>query len=48
MFDRIEDIKSNLLQYFAPKGNKFYKQGIQNLPNRWEKVVQQDVEYITV
>ena len=36
----------NLLQYFAQKGQKIFEQGILNLPKRWEKLVEQNGQYI--
>jgi len=34
IFTGTEDIKLNLLQYFAQKGQKIFEQGILNLPKR--------------
>lgn len=45
-FDKDEDIKSHLLQFFADKGQKFYERGIMNLQERWRKVIQQNGKYI--
>jgi len=36
----------NLLQYLAQKGQQFFEQGISNLPKRWEKIVEQNGQYI--
>lgn len=45
-FDKDEDIKSHLLQFFAAKGQNFYERGIMNLKERWRKVIQQNGKYI--
>jgi len=46
IFTGTEDIKMNLIQYFAQKEQKFFEKGIFNLPKRWEKVVEQNGQYI--
>ena len=46
IFNGTEDIKINLIQYFAQKEQKFFEKGIFNLPKRWEKVVEQNGQYI--
>ena len=43
-FGNDEAIKSHLVQFFADKGQKFY--GILNLPGRWQKVIEQNGNYI--
>ena len=36
----------NLIQYFSQKGQKIFEHGIFNLPKIWEKVVEQNSQYI--
>ena len=38
-----EDYKSHLEQFFAQKDKKFWGDGIMNLPEKWQKVVEQPV-----
>jgi len=45
-FGNDEAIKSHLVQFFADKGQKFYERGILNLPGRWQKVIEQNGNYI--
>lgn len=44
-FDKDEDIKSHLLQFFADKDQNFYERGIMNLKERRQEVIQQNWEY---
>ena len=41
-----EAVKSHLVQFFADKDQKFYERGITKLPERWQKVIEQNVKYI--
>ena len=34
-----------MVQFFAEKGQKFYERGIINLPERWQKVIEQNGKY---
>ena len=45
-FNDDEAVKSHLVQFFADKEHKFYERGIINLPERWQKVIEQNGEYI--
>jgi len=45
-FGNDEAIKSHLVQFFADKGQKFYERGIQNLPGRCQKVIEENGNYI--
>ena len=45
-FNDDEDVKSHLVQFFADKDENFYKCGIMNLPERWQKVIEQNGKYI--
>ena len=45
-FISIEDCKRYLEQFFAQKYNRFWEDGIKKLPEKWQKVVKQDCEYI--
>ena len=46
-FDNDDDIKSYLIQFFANKNHKFYERGIIMLPERWQKVIDQNGQHIT-
>ena len=35
-------VKSYLVQFFADKEKKFYERGIMILPERWQKVIEQN------
>ena len=39
-------MKSHLVQFFADKDQKFYERVIMNLPESWQKVIEQSGEYI--
>ena len=41
-FNNDDDIESYLIQFFANKNHKFYERGITMLPERWQKVVDQN------
>ena len=41
-FNNDDDIKSYLIQLFANKNHKFYERGITMLPERWQKVIDQN------
>ena len=45
-FNSLEDCKRHLKQFFAQKDKKFWEDGIMKLPERWQKVVEQNKEYI--
>jgi [histone H3]-lysine36 N-dimethyltransferase SETMAR len=45
-FNKPEEVKSSLEEYFASKPSSFYNNGIKNLVNRWKKVVESDGNYI--
>ena len=38
--------KRYLEQFFAQKDKKFWKHGIMKLPEKWQKVVEQNGDYI--
>ncbi|GFY26019.1 mariner Mos1 transposase [Trichonephila clavipes] len=46
-FNSDDDVKSYLIQFFANQNQKFYERGIMMLPERWQKVIDQNGEYIT-
>ena len=46
-FNNDDDIKSYLIQFFANKNHKFYERGIMMLPERWQKVIDQNGQHIT-
>ena len=45
-FNSLEDCKWHLEQFFAQKDKKFWEDGIMNLPEKWQKVVEQNGEYV--
>ncbi|XP_011883505.1 PREDICTED: histone-lysine N-methyltransferase SETMAR-like [Vollenhovia emeryi] len=45
-FDSDEAIKEYLIQFFAGKEQSFYERGIMQLPERWQKVIDQSGQYI--
>ena len=45
-FSSLEDCKRHLEQFFARKDKKFWEDGIMKLPEKWQKVVEQNGEYI--
>ena len=46
-FNNDDDVKSYLIQFFANKNQKFFERGIMMLPERWQKVIDQNGQYIT-
>jgi [histone H3]-lysine36 N-dimethyltransferase SETMAR len=46
-YDKCEDLHHDLTSFFKAKPAKFYKDGIDQLPVRWAKVVEHDGEYFT-
>ena len=45
-FDSNEAIKNELIQFFASKNQTFYESGIMKLTERWQKVIEQNGQYI--
>ena len=45
-FDSLEDCNRHLEQFFAQKDKKFWENGIMKLPGKWQKVVEQNNEYV--
>ena len=45
-FNSLEDCKRHLEQFLAQKDNKFWEDGIMKLPEKWQKVVEQNDEYV--
>ena len=45
-FSSLEDCKRHLEQFFAQKDKKFWEDGIMKLPEKWQKVVEQNGEYL--
>ena len=41
-----EAVKNELIQYFASKNQTFYESGIMKLIERWQKVIEQNGQYI--
>ena len=45
-FNSLEDCKRHLEQFFAKKDKKFWVDGTVKLPEKWQKVVEQNGEYV--
>ena len=45
-FNSLEDCKCHLEKFFAQRDKKFWEDGIMKLPERWQKVVEQNSEYV--
>ena len=45
-FHSLEDCKRHLEQFFAQKDKKFWEHKIMQLPEKWQKVVEQNSEYV--
>ena len=45
-FSSLEDCKRHLEQFFSQKDKKFWEDGITKLPEKWQKAVEQNGEYI--
>ena len=45
-FNSLEDCKRHLEQFFAQKDTNFWEGGIMRLPEKWQKIVEQNSEYI--
>ena len=41
-FSNNNDLKSHLAEFSAVKDQKFYQRGIMKLPERWQKVIEQN------
>jgi len=47
-FKNREDLRNKLALYFASKAAQFYRDGIRQLPGRWEKVINNNGYYFNV
>ena len=45
-FDSNEAVKNELVQFFASKNQSFYESGIMKLAERWQKIIEQNGQYI--
>ncbi|EFN76697.1 hypothetical protein EAI_17499, partial [Harpegnathos saltator] len=45
-FDSLEALKNGVSSFFESKPCSFYDRGIRMLPERWEKIIENDGEYI--
>ena len=45
-FNNDEAVKSHLVHFFTDKDQKFYERRIMKLPERWQKVIEQNGKYI--
>ena len=46
IFNDTNDVKSYLIQIFAGKNQKFYVHGIMILPERWQKIINKNGQYL--
>ena len=46
-FINYDDLKTAVTNFFASQSLEFWMKGIEDLPNRWEKVINCDGDYIT-
>ncbi|KOX74784.1 Histone-lysine N-methyltransferase SETMAR [Melipona quadrifasciata] len=46
IFNDADDVKSHLIQFLAGKNQKFYEHGIMTLPERWQKVIDKNGQYL--
>ena len=44
--DLNEAVKNELIQFFASKNQTFYESRIMKLAERWQKLIEQNVQYI--
>ena len=47
-FDSNEAVQNELIQFFASKKQTFYESGIMKLTERWQKVIEQNGQYIDI
>ena len=45
-FDSNEAVKNELIQFLAAKNQTFYESGIMKLTERWQKVIEDNGQYI--
>ncbi|GFU68175.1 mariner Mos1 transposase [Trichonephila clavipes] len=45
-FQSYEEVKNWIDSWIASKDNQFFQRGIRTLPERWEKVVDSDGQYL--
>ena len=45
-YEEEEDIESDLLSFFESKSKEFYRRGIEELPKRWETIIDNMGDYI--
>lgn len=46
IFNNVDDVKSHLIQFFNSKDQTFYERGIMTLPERWQKVIDKNGQYL--
>jgi len=46
IFSSNEDVQNHLETFFASKDQNFYERGIMLLPERWQKVLDQNGQYV--
>ena len=45
-FNSLEDCKWHLEQFFDQKDKRFWEDGIMKLPEKWQKIVEQNGDYV--
>ena len=45
-FDSNQAVKNEIIQFFVSKNQTFYESGIMKLTKRWQKVIEQNGQYI--
>jgi len=45
-FTNDDNVKSHLVKFFVDKDQKFYEQGIIKLPEKWQKIIDNNGQYI--
>ena len=45
-FDSNKAVKNELIQFFASKNQTFYESGVMKLTERWQKVIEENYQYI--
>jgi [histone H3]-lysine36 N-dimethyltransferase SETMAR len=45
IYQNLEDVRSDIAAFFSSKPVTFYKKGIESLPQRWSRVIENDGNY---
>lgn len=46
IFHDADDVKSRLIQFSAGKNQKFYEHATMTLPERWQKMIDENEQYL--